>query len=109
MLRYIRGRDIKMSKMISKSINTTLNSSTYTEIIAGETDCYGFGFFVQDSGSLVEFYIAWDSSGDNATLMPAMGYAYGDFQQKGTTVCWAKAVSGTPSFVILPGKYSSYK
>ena len=98
-----------MSTLINKAISTTLNSSTYTEIKAGSQDLYGFGLFVQDSGELASFYLAWDSDGEGATLIPAIGIGYGDFQPKGSTICWVKAVSGTPTLTVLPSRYSAYK
>jgi hypothetical protein len=100
-----------MYKMIKKAIHTTLNAETYTEIKTDTQDLYGFGMFAHNSGTgtMAQFYVAWSSDGDNATLIPAIGGDYGDFQSKGSTICWAKAVSGTPILTVLPAIYTSYK
>jgi len=91
--------------MIKAAITTVLNSSTYTAIATGIDSAFGFGVYaVDDTGEMVPFYYAVDATGTGAALASSMGITWGHYVRHSTVALYAKALSGTPSMVLVPAR-----
>ncbi len=77
-------------------------------ITTGTQDCYGFSVILSDdSGWLL--YLTADGSDTPTTISDAIrGIWWGHYVPPGTTVFYAKAVSGTPKLTLFPAKKVRY-
>jgi len=97
-----------LESLINSPVTTALNASTYVAINSGTQDCYGFILMISTGFASTGFYIATSVSGANATLIPAEvpWLPFTDFAPFNSTLLYAKAVSGTPNLILIPGKLS---
>lgn len=86
--------------VIRTPVVTALNATTYTAIVIPETNgrCRPISAWTETG---VAFYIAVDSSGTGAALIPSPGtYSNSCVTDTNGVVFYAKAVSGTPNLVL---------
>lgn len=93
---------IAIAGAVKPAIITTLNSSTYTEIINTGGSCGSFVAFATDNSDFVSFYYATDSAGSNAVFVSESSLGFYIKVNRGDTVFFVKAVTGTPSFIFQP-------
>ena len=89
--------------MINLPVVTALNDTTYVAItLTADTPAWGFMVHTDDASA---FYLALDDSGTGVQLIPEK-YApvWNHYEAVGTTVVYAKSVTGTPNLVLNPGK-----